>query len=41
MMVLLDAMSPLLDRGDYLAPEDPGFGTSLTEAMVLEHELRP
>ena len=36
---LLRAMTPRFENGDYLAAEDPGFGTSLTEAMVLDHRL--
>jgi L-rhamnonate dehydratase len=38
---LLEAMTPEFDAGDYLAPEGPGFGTRLTEAMVLDHRLQP
>ena len=38
---LLEAMTPQFEGGDYLAPEGPGFGTRLTEAMVLEHRLQP
>ena len=36
---LLDAMTPEFENGDYLAPDAPGFGTRLTEAMVLDHRL--
>ena len=36
---LLAAMTPTIENGDCLAPEEPGFGTSLTEEMVLEHRL--
>ena len=36
---VLDAMTPKVDRGDYLAPTAPGFGTSLSEEMVLEYRL--
>ncbi len=38
---LLRAMTPRFENGAYLAGEDPGFGTSLTEAMVLDHRLQP
>lgn len=38
---LLEAMTPQLEGGDYLAPDGPGFGTRLTEAMVLDHRLEP
>jgi hypothetical protein len=34
-------MTPQFEGGDYLAAEGPGFGTRLTEAMVLEHRLQP
>ncbi len=37
---LLDAMKPRAENGDYLAPDGPGFGTALTEQMVLEHRLK-
>ena len=37
---LLEAMTPQLESGDYLAPDGPGFGTRLTEAMVLDHRLQ-
>ena len=37
---LLEAMTPRAEDGDYLAPDGPGFGTTLTEEMVLEHRLR-
>ena len=37
---LLDAMRPPLDGGDYLAPVGAGFGTTLTEALVLEHQMK-
>ena len=36
---LLAAMQPRVERGEVLAPEGPGFGTRLTEEMVLEHRL--
>jgi len=36
---ILDAMSPATENGDVLAPKDPGFGTKLTEEMVLEYRL--
>ena len=36
---LLAAMTPTIENGECLAPEEPGFGTSLTEEMVLEHRL--
>ena len=36
---LLRAMTPRFENGDYLATDEPGFGTSLTEAMVLDHRL--
>ena len=36
---LLDAMSPLVENGDVLAPEAPGFGTTLTEELVLDQRL--
>ena len=36
---LLGAMTPQFEAGDYLAPQGPGFGTRLTEAMVLDHRL--
>ena len=38
---LLEAMTPRFEGGDYLAPDGPGFGTGLTEAMVLDHRLEP
>ncbi len=37
---LLDAMTPQFEDGDYLTSDKPGFGTALTEAMVLGHRLR-
>ena len=37
--VILDAMSPATENGDVLAPDAPGFGTTLTEQMVLEYRL--
>ena len=37
--VILDAMSPATENGDVLAPDTPGFGTTLTEQMVLEYRL--
>ena len=36
---LLDAMSPLVENGDVLAPEAPRFGTTLTEELVLDQRL--
>ena len=36
---ILDAMSPPVEDGDVLAPSAPGFGTTLTEEMVLDHRL--
>ena len=36
---ILDAMTPRVDNGDYVAPTAPGFGTTLSEAMVREHRL--
>ena len=36
---ILDAMSPPLDNGDYVAPAAPGFGSTLTEEMVLDARL--
>ena len=36
---ILDAMSPPVENGDVLAPSAPGFGTTLTEEMVLDHRL--
>ena len=36
---ILDAMTPPFESGNYLAPTAPGFGTTLTEAMVLESRL--
>ena len=38
---LLEAMTPQFESGEYLAPEGPGFGTQLSEAMVLDHRLQP
>lgn len=37
---LLEAMTPQLENGEYLASNKPGFGTDLTEEMVLAHRLR-
>ncbi len=37
---LLEAMTPQFQGGDYLAPGGPGFGTRLTEEMVLDHRLQ-
>lgn len=37
---ILDAMTPVIENGDCLAPTEPGFGTALTEEMVLEYRLR-
>jgi L-rhamnonate dehydratase len=36
---ILDAMKPQEDNGDFLAPQAPGFGTTLTEALVLDQRL--
>ena len=36
---LLDAMSCPVEDGEVVAPAGAGFGTSLTEEMVLEHRL--
>ncbi|MYH27315.1 MAG: mandelate racemase/muconate lactonizing enzyme family protein [Acidobacteria bacterium] len=36
---ILDAMSPPFDNGDYVAPTTPGFGSTLTEQMVLDARL--
>ena len=36
---ILDAMSPRFDNGDYVAPAAPGFGSTLTERMVLDARL--
>ncbi|MCY4662046.1 MAG: hypothetical protein OXF93_19905 [Acidobacteria bacterium] len=36
---ILDAMSPRFDNGDYVAPTAPGFGSTLTERMVLDARL--
>ena len=36
---ILDAMSPRFDDGDYVAPTEPGFGSTLTERMVLDARL--
>ena len=36
---ILDAMSPRFDDGDYVAPTAPGFGSTLTERMVLDARL--
>ena len=36
---ILDAMSPAVESGYVIAPAAPGFGTTLSEEMVLEHRL--
>ena len=36
---ILDAMSARADNGDFVAPTAPGFGSTLTEAMVLDARL--
>ena len=36
---ILDAMSPAVESGYVIAPAAPGFGTTLTEELVLEHRL--
>ena len=36
---ILDAMSCAVENGEVVAPTGPGFGTTLTEALVLEHRL--
>ena len=38
---ILDAMQAPFENGDFLAPSEPGFGTGLTEEMVLDHRLDP
>ena len=37
---LMMAMTPEFEDGDYLASDKPGFGTRLTEGLVLEHVNR-
>ncbi len=37
---ILDAMQAPFADGDFLAPEEPGFSTALTEEMVLDHRFR-
>ena len=37
---ILDTMQAPFENGDFLAPREPGFGTKLTEEMVLDHRLR-
>ena len=36
---ILDAMSCPVENGEVVAPTGPGFGTSLSEELVLEHRL--
>jgi L-rhamnonate dehydratase len=36
---ILDAMSCTVENGEVIAPTGPGFGTTLTEELVLEHRL--
>ena len=36
---ILEATSPPFDDGDYVAPAAPGFGSTLTEEMVLDARL--
>ena len=36
---ILDAMSPPFADGDYVAPSAPGFGSALTEPMILDARL--
>tara|TARA_B100000959_G_scaffold144155_2_gene151350 strand:+ start:31880 stop:33151 length:1272 start_codon:yes stop_codon:yes gene_type:complete len=36
---ILDAMSCSVENGFVIAPTEPGFGTSLTEEMVLDYRL--
>ncbi len=36
---MLGAMSCAVENGEVIAPSGPGFGTSLTEQMVLDHRL--
>lgn len=36
---ILDAMSCKVENGFVIAPEEPGFGTSLSEEMVLDYRL--
>ena len=38
---LLRAMTPRFENGNYVATDEPRFGTSPTEAMVLDHRLVP
>ncbi len=37
--VILDAMTPPFDRGHVVAPTAPGFGSTLTEQLVLDQRL--
>jgi len=37
---ILDAMSCTVENGEVIAPTGAGFGTTLTEALVLEHRLK-
>ena len=36
---ILDAMSCSVENGFVIAPDKPGFGTTLTEEMVLDYRL--
>ncbi|MDG2040049.1 MAG: enolase C-terminal domain-like protein [Ilumatobacter sp.] len=36
---ILDAMSCTVENGEVIAPTGAGFGTTLTEALVLDHRL--
>ena len=36
---ILEATSPPFDDGDYVTPAAPGFGSTLTEEMVLDARL--
>ncbi len=36
---ILDAMSCRVENGFVIAPDEPGFGTALTEQMVLDYRL--
>ena len=37
--VILDAMTPPFDNGHVVAPTAPGFGSTLTEQLVLDQRL--
>ena len=36
---LMDAMSATFEKGYYLPSDKPGFGTELTEKLVMEHAI--